>query len=49
MIRPRLFVGSSSEGLAVAQAVQSLLDSVAEVSVCGPRECSGSPMAPWNR
>jgi hypothetical protein len=33
MIRPRLFVGSSSEGLAVAQAVQSLLDSAAEVSV----------------
>jgi Predicted nucleotide-binding protein containing TIR-like domain len=33
MIRPRLFVGSSSEGLAVAQAIQGLLDPVAEVNV----------------
>jgi predicted nucleotide-binding protein len=31
--RSRLFVGSSSEGLAVAQAIQSLLDSVSEVNL----------------
>jgi hypothetical protein len=33
MPRPRLFVGSSSEGLAVAQAIQGLLDPICEVSL----------------
>lgn len=33
MSRPALFVGSSSEGLGIAQAVQVLLDSVCEVKL----------------